>query len=472
MRPSRRAVLAAAAAGGLGVLAGCSQPPAAGASGRALAPGGGSEADEVTGPFDPRRAAGSTVNVLLVDSVPARVLRDDLASFTAATGVLVRITVLPEAQYYDRVTTELVSGLPDVDVFATGTQGVWQFAPPGWVEDLDPWLGNPSATAAEHDADDVLPQLTDSLRWSGVLGEPVGTGGRWAAPWWWESHVLAYRADVLARLGLRPPETFAQLEEVAEAAATHLAAERPGEGYGLAVPGARSWATVSAGLMTQFTREGGEDFTVSRGHLVAAVDSEASIQFHRRWTALVRGTGSPRWAEHTARNCGFDLGQGRAAMVFDATSVGLAQDVAGASPVAGTLAWTPGPPGPDGALTSSLGVTGLAISSRSQRKLASWLFVQWATGTEHTRRAALRGCADPVRASVLDSAPYRSAMGVHRGYLETLDAARTSARTTSTPQPSSFFTGTAWASALQDMVAGDAVKATLTRLADRMRSRS
>ena len=100
----------------------------------------------------------------------------------------------------------------------------------------------------------------------------------------------------------------------------------------------------------------------------------------------------------------------------------------------------------------NLWVSSLAISSRSQQKMAAWLFLQWATGKQHARFAALRNCADPVRRSVLEDGAYRDAVSVHRGYLETLDAVRDTTRITFTPQPYFFDATTAWAGALQDVV--------------------
>ena len=52
-------------------------------------------------------------------------------------------------------------------------------------------------------------------------------------------------------------------------------------------------------------------------------------------------------------------------MMYDATSVGLPLDASGASAAAGLLAWSPGPAGPDGDLSSNLWVSSLAMSSRS-----------------------------------------------------------------------------------------------------------
>ena len=477
MTMTRRALLAATAAGAGLAATGCSPLTALTAltAGQGPEPASvrerrGNRAEDVTGAFRWRRAQGSRLRVLLADAPSSRALREHLGTFTAKTGITVETTVLPEAEHFDEVTRQLVSGLPDVDVFMTGAPMVWQYAPPGWMEDLDPWAENPSATAPDHEPDDLLPETVSALRWDSVLGHFVGTGPLWAVPLTWETSVLAYRTDVLGRLGLRPPETFADLEEVSRATAAHLAGTVEG-GYGLAVRGDRSWATVQTGMATQYAREGGRDYTVRAGHLVPDVTSPRSVDFHQRWSAMVRESASPRWGAQTQRECVADLGSGLAAMAYDTTAALLPLDDPALSATAGRLGFSPGPRGPGSDHTSNLWVWSLAVSSRSEHKLASWLFLQWAGGHEHVRWSATRHGIAPVRTSVLEDGAYRSSLAGHPGYLEAVDAVRPRTRITSTPTPSYFGTANAWAGAVQDMVSGSSAAASLEALAERMRQR-
>lgn len=467
MSLTRRALLAAAATGaslsGCGLLPG-SEAPAS------LERAPGSAADDVTGAFSWRRAEGSTIRLLLADAACSRALREDLDAFTARTGVSVQTTSLPEATYFDDVTRQLVSGLPDVDVFMTGAPMVWQYAPPGWMEDLDPWFTNASATSPEYDQDDLLPDALGALRWDTVLGHFTGSGPLWALPLSWETSVLAYRTDVLDRLGVRPPDSFAELEEVSRAAGALMARTVDG-GYGLAVRGDRSWATVQAGMVTQHAREGGRDFRLRDGHLVPDLRSGVSVDFHRRWSSMVRDSASPRWGRQTHEECVADLGSGLAALSYDTTAALLPVDASRASAAAGRLAFSPGPAGPGADLTSNLWVWSLAVSSRSEHKLASWLFLQWASGREHVRWSALRRGVAPVRTSVLEDGAYRDSLSRHPGYLDAVDAVLPRTRLTFTPQSFFFGTANAWAGAVQDMVAGSGVVVSLNTLTARMRQR-
>lgn len=462
-----RRTLLAAAAGGLGTaLSGCAVLAPAQRGPTTNADGA---AEEVAGPFSWRRAEGARLTVLLHEHAVARTLVQRLAAFTVLTGIEVTPLVVSAETYFDTVTRALVSGQTHVDVFMTGAHAIWQYAPPGWMEDLSPWLGNQSATSGTFDASDFLPNVAGALRWDPQLGSPVGSGPRWALPLGWEATGVVYRPDVLDRLGLRPPGSFAELADVAAAASDEMRRQVP-DGYGLAVRGVPGWTSLDAGFITQYLREGGEDFTNVNGRLAPAVDSAASVNFHTRWTEMIRRSGPPAWAAQTAIGCASHVRNGRAAMAYD--TVGATLPGRWPAAAAPPLAWAPGPGGPGGRLDSSMIVWGLAVSSRSLRKQAAWLFLQWATGAEHARTAARRGSIDPARMSAARDPAYRSFMAGYPGYLDTVDAVRDNAQVGFTPQPYFFDATTAWSHTLHRIHDGADPTTALTRLADRFRRRA
>jgi multiple sugar transport system substrate-binding protein len=75
---------------------------------------------------------------------------------------------------------------------------IWvpEFARAGWLLDLTPWL-------APGELDPHFPAAAASARWDGRV---------WALPWNFNVGLLYYRADLLARHGLAPPRTDADLE--------------------------------------------------------------------------------------------------------------------------------------------------------------------------------------------------------------------------------------------------------------------
>jgi multiple sugar transport system substrate-binding protein len=427
----------------------------------------GSAADDVTGSFDWRREKGTTVRALLNKHPYTDALVADLRSFTEKTGIEVEYDVFPEDNYFDKLTVDLSSGRASYDVFMLGAYMVWQYGPPGWLEDLGPWMRNPSATADEWDRADFFPGLLQAGQWSLKAGAPLGRGGQYALPWGWETNVVAYNTEVFGRLGLKPAETF---EELRDLAAT-IKRKAPGAGfdgmYGIAVRGSRSWATIHPGFMTMYARNGLKDFTVEGDKLTPAMNSPRAVAFTEDWAQMVKRGGPPSWTSYTWYQCSGDLGAKKAGMLFDADTAAYFQAVEGASPAAGRIAFHPGPKGPDGSLATNMWIWSLGMNARSRRKSAGWLFLQWATGKEHLRRSAVtHHHIDPVRRSVGRDGAYRDKMRHLPGFIETFETVVDQTRIQFTPQAQFFDATTSWAAALQEIYGGKDARSVLDELAD------
>ena len=61
-----------------------------------------------------------------------------------------------------------------------GAYFVWQYGPPGYLEDFLPWIENESATNPDYEWDDIYPNLRAADQWSLKVGDPLGTGGQYA----------------------------------------------------------------------------------------------------------------------------------------------------------------------------------------------------------------------------------------------------------------------------------------------------
>ncbi|MFJ9556858.1 extracellular solute-binding protein [Nocardiopsis sp. NPDC101807] len=434
-----------AAAAGAVLLPGCGL-------GTGSTAGGENGAGEVTGAFDWRKAEGAEISVLQTPHPYQVAFQPLLAQFTELTGITVNADLVAEADYYTRLNTELAGGAGNYDAFMTGAYFIWTYGPPGWMEDLRPWIDNESATSDEYDFDDIYEGLRTSTSWDFTVGSPLGTGGQWAVPWGFETNVICYNKAEFDRRGIRPAETFDELRELA----VDLT-DRSENTYGLAFRGSRSWATVHPGFMTQFTREGCVDYTLEGDRLVAAMNSEAAVDFTRKWVDLARDAGPTSWTTYDYPDCTADLGSGTAMMVYDADSATYPQNIAGNSAEAGNLAWHPGPAGPDGNYDTNLWTWSLAMSSASRNKLAAWLFIQWATGRDAQSQAVQTGelgFADPTRESVFEDA-FKAGLGEFSGYQETFERVIDSTRIHFTPQTQFFENTENWAVALQDIYAGD-----------------
>lgn len=455
----RRGVLRAMGLGAAGlaaapILAGCGVGTGGSTKGK------DNGAGAVKGSFDWKKAKGTTIKILQTPHPYQQSFQPLLKEFTQLTGITVQADLVPEADYFTKLNTELAGGSGSHDVFMTGAYFIWQYGPPGWMEDLKPWLENSAATNAEYDFEDIYDGLRTSTRWDFKTGSALGSGGQWAIPWGFETNVIAYNKKFFDSKGIKPADTFDNFMQLA-VDLTDRSANR----YGVAFRGSKSWATIHPGFMTQFTREGGRDYDVKDGKLVAAMNSDKAVEFTKKWAELAKKAGPTSWTTYEYPNCTGDLGDGTAMMVYDADSATYPKNKPGASKMAGNLGWHPGPAGPDGSYATNLWTWSLAMNAASKNKLAAWLFIQWATGKEAMAKGVKSGAfADPTRKSVFDSA-FKQTLGAFPGYLETFERVIPQTKIQFTPQTKFFETTEDWAVALQDIYGGADAKTRLDALA-------
>lgn len=457
---SRRDFLRVVGLGGLSMAA----LPALNACG--VGTGGGSSgaakngAADVTGSFDWKKAKGQKIKILQTPHPYQQSFQPLLKEFTAKTGIEVTADLVPEADYFTKLNTELAGKSGEHDVFMTGAYFIWQYGPPGWMEDLKPWLQNDSATSQEYAFDDIYEGLRTATSWDFKPGSPLGTGGQWAIPWGFETNVVAYNKKLFDSKGIKPAETWDDFQQLA----VDLT-DRANNRYGVSFRGSKSWATIHPGFMTQYTRMGCKDYTSEGGKLKAAMNSPEAVTFTKQWVDLAKKAGPTSWTTYEYPDCTRDLGDGTAAMVYDADSATYPKNKPGASKQAGNLAWSPGPAGPDGSYATNLWTWSLAMNSASKKKLAAWLFIQWATGKEAMAQGVKQGAfADPTRKSVFDSA-FKQTLGDFPGYLDTFEKVVPETKIQFTPQTSFFETTEDWAVALQDIYSGKDAKSRLDDLA-------
>lgn len=406
-------------------------------------------AGEVSGTFDWKKASGTTLNILQTPHPYQQALQPLLKEFTELTGVTINADLVPEADYYTKLNTELSGGTGKHDVFMLGAYFIWQYGPPSWLEDLKPWLDNSAATSDEYDFEDIFEGLRTSTQWDFGEGSPLGTGGQWAIPWGFENNVVTYNKKYFDDQGIKLPETFDNFIQLA----IDLT-DRTQNRYGVATRGSKSWATIHPGFMTQFSREGGVDYSFADGQFTAEMDSDVSIEFHRKWIDLMHQAGPTSWTTYDYPQATGDLGDGTAMMCYDADSATYPKNRKGASKEAGNLGWYAGPAGPDGNYKTNLWTWSLAMNSMSKNKLAAWLFIQWVTGKDALDKAVASGTfADPVRQSTFDSV-FKKQLTDQPGYLEAFETVIGESKIQFTPQKKFFGTTEDWAVALQDIYGG------------------
>lgn len=410
--------------------------------------------------FDWKSCDGTTINVMFNEHNYSKAVISKIPEFEELTGITVEYSSTPESNYFDKLNTSLSSRSGTPDVYMTGAYQVWEYASAGYMEPLDDYINNPAKTSADYNFDDFLSATVDPLRWDLVPGHAVGEGSQWALPMGWELNNLAYNKNVFEEKGLSVPTTTDELLEVAGSLN-----EFNGSGsYGIAVRGTREWATIHPGYMSLFATWGAKDFEIEDGKLVCKLDSKEAIEMTDYWVKLIKAAGPSQWSNYTWYEASSDLGAGKAAMLFDATSAGYFQNFEGASDQSGNIAWStiPLPAGKsESDMKANVWIWSMAMNADSKNKDAAWLFLQYFTSPDYMQYAGTDGASpDTPRQSVMDSAEYKEIVGSAENYLESIAVLSENATIQFTPQPYFFECTTKWAEVLQDLVLTDKYSST------------
>lgn len=414
--------------------------------------------------FDIKAHSGESIKLLLNKHPYSDAMLAHLGEFTEQTGINVTYDVLPEDEYFDKLTITLSSKSPEYSVFMTGAYQVWQYAPAGYIEDLNPYINDPSRTGAEWDKADIFPNLLGALSWDLKPGSKLGVPGakQWALPWGFETNTLIYRKDIFAKHDLTPPKDLPGLYDLC----LKLKKLEP-EMYPIAVRGTRSWATIHPGFLTAYMGYGAKDYDPFP---IPAMNSPQAVEMTDLWMKMVKDCGPKAWTSYIWYEVGTDLGQERAVMIYDADILGYFQNQKGATPASGKLAWAPGPGAKGGKPGANMWIWSLGMNASSKTKDAAWYFMQWATGKDFLLKAVTGkySLVDPVRASVWNDPGFKAKMSEFENYEKTFNEIIGNTKIHFTPQPLFFETTTEWAAALHEIYNGTDTQEALDKLTKKL----
>ncbi|MFG1670432.1 ABC transporter substrate-binding protein [Streptomyces sp. Y7] len=295
----------------------------------------------------------------------------------AHPGEKVTLVELPDSadETHAQMTTDLRGGdRSRFDILNIDVSWTSEFAAHGWIRPL---------ARDRFPLDTFLPPVVDTATYDGQL---------YAVPYVTNAGLLLYRKDVLAKEGLAPPRTWAELENQAKTVAPRYGLD----GYagqflpyeGLTVNAAE--AVYSAG--GSILGDEGERVTVNS---MAARDG---IDFLARG---VREGWIPRQAlaykEEESKQAFQD---GRLLFLRNWPYAYVGASAKG-SPVAGKIGAVP-LPGPDGPGTSVLGGSNLAVSSHARHPDSAARLLAYLTSERVQRQVLTRGALPPVRADLYE----------------------------------------------------------------------
>jgi len=268
-------------------------------------------------------------------------------------GIRVRVQQLPWSAAHEKLLTAFV-GEAMPDVFQAGNTWLPELVALEALEPLDPWVARPGGV----DASDDFP---------GILATNVVDGTTWGVPWYVDTRILFYRADLLAAAGHpRAPRTWEEWRAAMEAVRVH------GDGgYPILLP-LREWQPlVILGLQagSDLLRDGGR-FGDFRG-----APFRRAFEF---FVGLFRDGLAPGTGEASVANLYQDFASGFLAMTV--TGPWNLGEFARRLPAALADRWATAPmPAPDGDTvgTSLAGGASLALFRGSPRKEEAWRLVEW-----------------------------------------------------------------------------------------------
>ncbi|MDR2797729.1 MAG: sugar ABC transporter substrate-binding protein [Treponema sp.] len=412
----------------------------------------GSSPVSATGAFDWKRASGTEITVYMVEHQTSQSIVKRLSDFQNLTGIKVNTQITPEANYFDQVSNALSSRSGTPDLFMSGAYQLWDYSTAGNVEPLDAYLNNPSLTNKDYDVADFVQSAFNALKWDGVAGHPVGTGGQLGIPLGMELYMLGYNKRAFEKAGItKVPETYDELL----AACDKLQGWNGPGSYAIAVRGARDWGTIHPGYMSTFKNFGATDFAVEGGKLVSKVNSPESVRMNEFFVDMVKRGGSPQWSSQYWYMCLADFGAGKAAMIFDASNCMCQVDFQNMAE-AGNIGYTTMPVAKVGdKFNSNFWTWSMAMNSYSKNKVAAWLFLQYFSSKEFLRFASVdANNMDPTRTSVYNDPTFKSKIAKLPGWYESWQKTIPTTTIQFTPQPAFFQTTYEWAATLQDLVAG------------------
>lgn len=338
--------------------------------------------------FDWKKYDGQTITFLSSNHPWPNAVLPNIEEFTKLTGIKVRVETYNEQQMWQRLATMLQAKSPEVDVYMTlnAREGQLYFTS-GWYQNLATLIDDPKMTSPDYDFADFNPALVPRADFKGqVTYIPLNI----------EGPVVYYRKDVFEQCKLAPPKTLQEIEPTA----AKLKACRP-ELVPWVTRGLRGALPYTYGPF-YYNMGGTWDKIAERKDMC----SEAGAKSLQYYTDLLNKFGPPGASNYTFYQITEIMGQGRAAMSFEASNEfgklmsypGRQEDIA--------IEVLP----PDGETKISKPLTigwGIAISAFSKNVGPSWYFLQWATSKAMDEKIAFNGVAPP-RKSVFEGDKFKA----------------------------------------------------------------
>lgn len=328
-----------------------------------------------------RPFAGVTLTLASQNDQFAPVLAKLAPAFEAETGAAVRVDVMDYGTLLTKTTADFVGHTAGYDLVTVDVVWSGAYAENGYTVDLTDRV---KRDAAEIGTDDIYPVLMASL--GGYAGKQM------AFPFAGYANVLAYRKDLYAAAGLRPPAT---MEELVAAAAKLTDPAKHTYGFvanGKTGPaGAQDWMQYNAQMGGSILDKDGRPALNSPANVASlavyrdlfaksAPPGAADYDWDGREQSFRNGTVATMETWSVGAPGYYDPAQSK---VVDTAAIEAAPSAAGLPPRYGVGGW------------------GMGINADSEpgKKDAAWAFIKWLTSPAVHKRFNLMGAGSFLRRS-------------------------------------------------------------------------
>jgi multiple sugar transport system substrate-binding protein len=396
-----------------------------------------------------RQAEGQSLTIGLNKHPFTESLLPLIPEFRRLTGINVEYLILPEAEYYTKLTADLSQQQGEFSVIMTGPVRNWQFIPPDWILPLDTFLNDPKLTDLNwYKLEDFYPALIAANRWNGKTGSGVGEGPIWSIPVLEESYILAYRKDIFDQYNIKVPTTIEEMAEAARQVKAHAGIP------GIVARGTPNVASMGTGFMSGLKSYTDGTWSELDPKLNPDLDDPRVVKYTETWINMVRDSGPPNWANMQWYDAMEAFSAGQAGMIVDADFFAAGYEDPSKSKVAGKVGYALIPAGPGGKTYSGLFTWALGMNKATKNKAAAWLFIEWATA-QRTLLNATVGYRnyDPSRISIMNDPRVQQTMGAwgDGSYLKVVAKNLETARVAWIPQPERTRLGDIWARSLHEI---------------------
>lgn len=283
----------------------------------------------------------------------------------ANPGITVNWVTLEEGILRQRVTTDISTKGGQFDVMTIGMYEAPIWGARGWLEELT--FGD------EYNVEDILPAMRGGLSADGKL---------YAAPFYGESSMIMYRADLVEAAGMAIPDnpTWGHIADVA--AAIH----DPDTGvYGICLRGKPGWGDNTAYLTTMANSFGARWFDEN---WMPQLDSAAWRHAISFYVDIMTKYGPPGSSANSFNEILALFNEGKCGMWIDATIAASFISDPRQSKVADKVAFAQAPVAVTNRGANWLWAWALAVPAGTKQADDAKKFIEWATSKEYIELVA------------------------------------------------------------------------------------